>query len=88
MSAFSFRNKDLELNRELRFSLKVVYGVGFTTASYFLSRFGFSFPFFSSYLNSYFLLNLLGLLNFTLRSETKVRRAIQVRIKLLKDLQN
>lgn len=66
----------------------MVYGIGVTTASYFLSKFGFAFPFFSTYLNSYFLLNLLGLLNFTLRSETKIRRAIQIRIKLLKDLQN
>lgn len=45
-------------------------------------------PFSSSYLNTYFLSNLMGFLNFTLRSETKIRRARDVRIKLLKDLGN
>lgn len=88
MAIFSFRNKDLAFHREIRSSLKVVFGLGASTICWFLSRFGIAFPFSSSFLNTYFLSNLMGFLNFTLRSETKIRRAMDVRIKLLKDLGN
>lgn len=88
MTTFSFRNADLNIQRELHVSLKVVFGLGSSTISWFLTRAGLASFFFSSCLNSYFLSNLLGLLNATLRSETKIRRAIEVRIKMLKDLNN
>lgn len=88
MATFSFRNSDLEIKRELHLSFKVVFGLGLATISWFLNRAGLASSFFSSCLNSYFLSNLLGFLNATLRSETKIRRAIEVRIKMLKDLNN
>lgn len=86
MVVFSFRNKELLFTRELRASLKVIFGVGFSRALWFTCRFGFGFPFFSSLLNSYYISNLLGLLNFFLRSDTKIQRAIELRVRLLKEL--
>lgn len=88
MAAFSFRNTDLVVARELHFSLKLIFGLGLSTVSWFLTRIGLGRSFFSSCLNSYFISNLLGFLNLTLRSETKIRRAMEVRIKMLKDLNN
>lgn len=86
MVIFSFRDKELAVQREFRSSLKRIFGIGFARASWFAARFGLGYPFFSSFLNSYYMTNILGLLNFILRSETKIRRAIDIRIRLLKDL--
>jgi small subunit ribosomal protein S13 len=86
MVLFSFRDRDLVLQRELRSSLQAIFGIGFSRACWLADRFGLAFPFFSSSLNNYYVGHILGLLNSILRSETKIRRAIDIRIRLLKDL--
>lgn len=86
MVLFSFRDKDLPPKRELRASLQRIFGVGSARARWLTSRFGLGYPYFSSSLNPYFISNLLGFLNCILRSQTKIRRDIDQRVRLLKDL--
>jgi small subunit ribosomal protein S13 len=85
---FSFRDKDLNLERELRCTLKGIYGIGWTRANWFSNRLGFGYPFSASQLNSYQIHLLSGLLNRMLRSETKIKRNVEVRIRQLQDLGN
>jgi small subunit ribosomal protein S13 len=86
MVLFSFRDRELFMRRELRSSLKAIFGLGFSRANFIAVRFGLAFPFFSTSLNGYLITNILGLLNAILRSETKIRRATDLRIRLLQEL--
>jgi small subunit ribosomal protein S13 len=86
MVAFSFRDKMLAPNREFRSSLKKIFGVGHSRANWLASRFGLGYPYFSSFLNRYYMTNILGFLNYVLRSETKIRRDRELRQRTLQDL--
>lgn len=86
MVLYSFRDKDLALHREVRCSLQAIFGIGYARACWLANKFGLSSPFPSSLLNSYYISLILGFLNFLLRSETKIRRDMELQVRLLKDL--
>ena|SRR5690625_3304452 len=50
---FSFREKSLPLNREIRNSLEIFLGVGHHKAFWIAGKVGFAFPFFACNLNLY-----------------------------------
>jgi ribosomal protein S13 len=51
---YLFREATLELNREIRFSLKNIYGLGLRKAIYISSRVGLSYPFYLNKITPYY----------------------------------
>lgn len=73
---FLFRDITLTEIKEIRASLKQIYGVGWYKSNLISSKLGLSNPFFSSNLNEYYIYVILFLLKGLILSDTKIKRVI------------
>jgi small subunit ribosomal protein S13 len=80
---FLFRNYYLSEKKEIRASLKSVYGVGVHKANMIANLLGFAYPFFNNKLNDYLINNILFLLNGFVQTSTNIIREIDNNINKL-----
>jgi small subunit ribosomal protein S13 len=73
---FLFRDFTLSERREIRASLKQIYGVGWLKANKISDLIGFSNPFFSNNLNDYYISLILYLLKGFVLGDTRIKRVI------------
>lgn len=71
----NYRDYLLPLNRELRFSLQIMKGVGFRKSFFICAKIGFAFPFFVFNLNKYFFFILSFLFKLLIRSPARIKRS-------------
>lgn len=74
---FIYRSCYLPMNRELRFALQVIPGIGFRKSFYICAKLGFSFPFFMINLNFFFFVFLTFLLKIFACSMDKAKRILK-----------
>lgn len=74
---FLFRDTTLPEKKEIRYSLKKIYGVGFYKADLIANLIGLKFPFFISNLNFYNINIILFLLKGLVLSDTRIKRIIE-----------
>jgi len=80
---FTFRDKELPNDRELRSSLSRIYGLGFTKSFILTSKLGFPYPYFACNISEYYYFIIISLLNRYLISEVKAKRFVELKIKNL-----
>ena len=73
--AFNYRDYNLPLNRELRYSLQIMKGVGFRKSFFICAKIGFAFPFFILNINKYFFYLLSFLFKLLIRSPSRIKRS-------------
>lgn len=88
MQVYSFRDIELSLRREIRNSLKAIWGVGWYRANYISTKLGFAYPFWAGNLNYYLFSGINYLLNKILISKVKAQRNLALIIKNLIELQS
>lgn len=74
---FLFRDFTLTEKREIRASLKEIYGLGWLKSYRISDKLGLSNPFFSNNLNDYYISLILYLLKGFILSDTKIKRVIE-----------
>jgi small subunit ribosomal protein S13 len=74
---FLFRNVTIDNKKEIRSSLKVIYGLSWYKANLIAYRAGLSYPFFNNNLNDYLINNILFFLKGLVISESKINRFIE-----------
>lgn len=70
----NYRDYTLPLNREIRFSLQAMKGVGFRKSFFICAKIGFAFPFFIININKYFFYLLSYLFKLLIRSSSRIKR--------------
>lgn len=74
---FLFRDVTLTENKEIRASIKQIYGVGWIKAYKICDKIGFSYPFFSNNLNDYYITLILYLLKGYVISDSRIKRVVE-----------
>jgi small subunit ribosomal protein S13 len=80
---FLFRDITLTETKEIRVSLKQIYGVGWHKANFVSNKLGLSNPFFGNNLNDYNISIILFLLKGLVLSDTRIKRVIDNNINRL-----
>jgi len=73
---FLFRDFNITEKKEIRVSIKIIYGLGWWKANYILNKIGVSYPFFSNNLNDYYINLIIFLLKGYILSDSKIKRII------------
>lgn len=81
-----FRDVKLNQRKEIRSSLKKIYGVGWVKSKRVCAKIGVSYPFFLQNLSIYKTNLLLILLKYSVISKTRINRVIEVNIHRLKKI--
>jgi small subunit ribosomal protein S13 len=79
-----FRDTKVNVNKEIRVSLRAIYGVGWRKGNYISARAGLSYPFFLSNISSFRSRLVLYLLKCMVISDVRVKRVIELNILKLK----
>lgn len=87
MQVYSFRDIELRPKKELRSSLKAIWGVGAHRADYVLARLGFAYPFWGDNLNYYLFNQITFVLHRLLTTKVKALRSLDLTIKNLVELE-
>lgn len=74
---FLFRDFTLTEKKELRATIKQIYGIGWWKANKISNKIGLSTPYFSNNLNSYYINIILYLLKGYVLSDSKIKRIIE-----------
>jgi len=82
---FLFRDFTLNINKEVNFALKQIFGVGIHKSRFMTSRIGLSYPFFLKNINIFNFSLLLFLLKNLVISEVRIRRKSDMDINRLID---
>jgi small subunit ribosomal protein S13 len=83
---FSFRNEDLPLNKEVRNSLQVIWGVGWRKSIIIAARVGLAYPHFMKNLSFYLFCLMVYLLKHLVVSYSRCSRVISLNIKTLVEI--
>lgn len=84
---FLFRNNKLDINRELKSSLKgAIWGLGYLKILKITSKIGLAYPFFFKNLNNFYLKLLTILLKGYVWSDVRIKQKIEYNIHILKKI--
>lgn len=73
---FLFRDFHITERKELRASIRIIYGLSWWKANFILNKIGFSNPFFANNLNDYYIYLIIFLLKGYVLSSSKIKRII------------
>jgi len=76
-----FRDFTLNINREIRFSLCKIFGVGLRKAFFVTSRVGLGYPFYLNKMNNYNFTIIVSLLKLFVLTDVRIKRRIEFNIK-------
>ena len=83
---FLFRDFSITEKKEIRASIKQIYGVGWWKANLILNKLALSNPYFSNNLNDYYINFLIFLLKGYILSDSKIKRIIDNNINNFKEV--
>jgi small subunit ribosomal protein S13 len=80
---FTYKQYNLDIKRDIRLSLQLIYGIGWLKSIFICSRLGFSYPFSLNNINLYNFFILTYILDFFTWLEIRIKRIIFQNIKNL-----
>jgi len=80
---FAYKQYHLNLKKDIRLSLQLIYGIGWLKSIFISSRLGFAYPFSLNNINLYYYFALVYILDFFTWLEVRIKRAIFLNIKNL-----